>query len=73
MRLLRSIGLWAGGLAVGTLAALSAGAQSTSGLPGGATSLQETYGDCVVTCSVQQSRKTCAMQQELRAHAWCRC
>jgi invasion protein IalB len=65
MRLLRSIALGVGVLTIGMLAALSAGAQSTSGLPGGATSLRETYGDWIVTCAVQQSRKTCAMQQEL--------
>lgn len=67
MRLLHSIALGIIVLVLSTPASLFAGAQNTSGLPGGATSLRETYGDWIVTCAVQQSRKSCAMQQELTA------
>jgi invasion protein IalB len=49
------------------LAALPVGAQDASALPGGATSLQETYDDWLVQCATQQTGKACAMQQEQRA------
>jgi invasion protein IalB len=66
MRLFHSAGIGTGILIVTALMPLTASAQSPSGLPGGATSLRETYDDWIVACGVQQSRKTCAMQQELR-------
>jgi invasion protein IalB len=66
MHLFRTAGVGAGILITATLAAFSVSAQSTSGLPGGATSLRETYDDWSVACAVEQSRKTCGMQQELR-------
>jgi invasion protein IalB len=60
-------GLSAAVLTLGLLATLSASGQGASSLPGGATSLRETYDDWVVACAVPQSGKTCAMQQELKA------
>jgi invasion protein IalB len=66
MRLLRSTRLRAGILIAATLPASSASAQNTPGLPGGATSLRETYDDWIVACVVEQSYKTCVIQQELR-------
>jgi invasion protein IalB len=63
-------------LATGSLPALAAAASAaapaapaatSTTLPGGAKSLQETYDDWVVACSTQQTGKACAMQQEQRA------
>ncbi|MDR0781923.1 MAG: invasion associated locus B family protein [Pseudomonadales bacterium] len=51
-------------LAIAASAAWSASAPSNPGLPGGASSLQETYDDWTVACVVQAAGKTCAMQQE---------
>lgn len=66
MHLFRSIGLGVGIATIGLLATLSASAQNAApGLPGGAASLREAYGDWVVQCAVPQTGKVCAMQQEL--------
>jgi invasion protein IalB len=62
-------------LATGATATLAADAKkpvaaetkAPEGLPGGATSLQETYDDWAVVCATQQSGRSCAMQQEQRA------
>jgi invasion protein IalB len=64
MRLSRALGLGAGVLTVGMLAALAADAPSVAG-PAGAAQ-RETYDDWTVVCSTAPSGKTCAMQQELR-------
>ena len=37
--------------------------QAGQGLPGGASSLQETYGDWRVACAQQNGKKTCALSQ----------
>ena len=41
-----------------------AAAQGNQLLPGGATSLQETYGDWRVTCALQNEQKVCALSQQ---------
>jgi len=60
--------LGAGGLAFLALVG-GARAQDNASLPGGATSLNETHGDWVVTCSVQtvngKNGKACALSQQL--------
>jgi invasion protein IalB len=66
MRRFHAISLGASALVIVALAAAPSSAQNPSGLPGGATSLRETYDDWIVACAVQQSVKTCVMQQELR-------
>jgi invasion protein IalB len=66
MRRFDSIGLRAGLLIAAALAATPAIAQTPTGLPGGATSLRETFDDWSVACAVEQSHKTCVMQQGLR-------
>jgi invasion protein IalB len=38
--------------------------QTLPGLPGGATSLQETHGDWKVTCEQQKDRHVCALSQQ---------
>jgi invasion protein IalB len=69
-------GLGAGVLAAGLLATVSG--YSASGpadsasapaatLPGGATSLRETYEDWLVVCVAAPAGKACAMQQELKS------
>ncbi|RYD93997.1 MAG: invasion associated locus B family protein [Sphingobacteriales bacterium] len=45
--------------------ALSEGAMAATGLPGGASTLRESYGDWIVNCSTSGQSVSCAMSQEL--------
>jgi len=69
MRLAKVIAPWCGFLALALLGPGSVSAEDAAGLPGGATSLRETHGDWVVSCSVQtvddRTGKACALSQEL--------
>jgi invasion protein IalB len=49
------------------LPTLPAEAQGAFTLPGGATSLRETYGDWLVTCVAGPAGNPCVMTQELHA------
>jgi invasion protein IalB len=61
------VGVWVvAALFVGMPVMLPAVAVETASLPGGATSVRETYGDWLVQCATQESRKTCTMQQEVK-------
>jgi invasion protein IalB len=58
-------------VAVGSMSAVAnqssvprAAGQTAQGLPGGATSLQETHGDWRVTCVQQDGRNLCALSQQ---------
>lgn len=51
-------------LALLLLTSSMAAAQSFSILPGGATSLRETFDDWIVSCAVQGSGKRCSLSQE---------
>ncbi len=66
---MRKSGLLAGMTAVaGLLAVASSAQEQAAGLPGGATSLQESHGDWLVGCSMQgegeKKKKVCVLSQQ---------